>query len=117
MTEDKEVVRIVIKQEKGAEAIKKAIADAEKELKVNSNSDMETSKKTRGLPPDTVEIIVKVGQAFAKAVVDRYGDRFVGWLSKKLGLDKTVGEKAMGPPQKKKVAAPAKPTSKRKKRK
>ena len=117
MSEDKEKVMIVISEEKGAGAIRKAIADAEKDLGVNSNSDVRKGPKTRGLPEGTVTIIVEVGKAFVKAVVDKYGDRFVSWLSKKLDLDKTVGEKAEEPPKKKKTAVTVKATPKVRKKK
>jgi len=93
MSENTQEFSVVISKEKGADAIKKAIADAEKELGISSNSSVKKDESKRAAP-GLDNIIIQIGSAFVTAIVDKYGDRFVSWLSKKLGLNKEEGEKA-----------------------
>jgi hypothetical protein len=77
-------------EEKGAKEVEDIIEEAEKELGVSSQSTVEESEERFDV--NLTMIFVEVGKAFAKAVVDKYGDSFKDWLAGKLGLDKDRGE-------------------------
>lgn len=81
----------VVTREKDVQAIQDAIKEAEKELGVSSQATVVESPERFDI--NLTLVLVAVGKAFAKAVVDRYGDSFKNWLAGKLGLDKNEGEK------------------------
>lgn len=98
MPEEKKEIKVRISDGKNPEDVKKVIEEAEKEVGVKSNAEISAPKKNR-VSPDMVDIGIKLGEAFIKAVVDKYGDRFVNWLSKKLHLDENAGEKVEEAPK------------------
>ena len=98
MTKNRKELKIRMSKTKDPKEIEKVIREAEEDVGVKSDVEIEESKTTRGTP-DMVDIAIKLGSAFIKAVVDKYGDRFVSWLSKKLKLDENTGEKVTAPPQ------------------
>jgi hypothetical protein len=91
--ENQRVSLYVLTKEKDDKDIKNAIAETEKELGVSSDSTVEESSERSS--PDMGTFVVEVTKAFATAVVNKYGDRFVNWLSKKLSLNKNEGEKVV----------------------
>lgn len=92
MNQEKESV-IVVSKDNDVESIEAVIKEAEKELGVSSEITAEESEEM--FDPALTAIAIAVGQAFVKAVVDKYGDSFKNWLSRKLGLDEKKGEKVV----------------------
>lgn len=88
--ENEKVAVRVLTKEKDAQTIRDVITEAETELGVSSEANVEKSAE-RFIPGMDV-ILVQVGKAFVKAVVEKYGDSFVNWLARKLGLDESKGE-------------------------
>ena len=87
--EEKESFEILT-EEKSVKEVEDIIKEAEKELGVSSQSTVEESAERFDI--NLTMILVEVGKAFAKAVVEKYGDSFKDWLAGKLGLDKDKGE-------------------------
>jgi hypothetical protein len=97
---NKKTIKIRMVDSKNLEDVKKIIEEAEKDVGVKSDAKINPKTRGPGVPEGMVEIGIELGKAFIKAVVDKYGDRFVSWLSKKLHLDEKAGEKASEAPTK-----------------
>jgi hypothetical protein len=95
----KKTITVRMCDSKKSEDIKKIIEEAEKDVGVKSDAKIPPPKRGAGVPDGMVEIGIELGKAFIKAVVDKYGDKFVSWLSKKLHLDEKAGEKASEAPK------------------
>ena len=78
-------------REKGAHTIQDAIREAERELGVGSQADVEELPRDRFIPGMDVFLVV-VGVAFATKFAERFGESLADWLARKLGLDESKGE-------------------------
>lgn len=80
----------VLTKEKDAQAIRDVIKEAEVELGVSSEANVEKSE-TKFIPGMGV-FLVAVATAFATKFAERFGETFANWLARKLGLDESKGE-------------------------
>lgn len=80
----------VLTKEKDAQTIRDLITEAETELGVSSEANVE--KAEAKFIPGMDVILVAVAIAFATKFAERFGESFANWLARKLGLDKSKGE-------------------------
>lgn len=91
--EEEKVELEVLTSEKDAQAIREAIAEAEKDLNKSSQAEV---GKMMFLPPGAAEgirkFVVEVAIDFAKYFAQKYGESLADWLARKLGLQESKGE-------------------------